>query len=66
MKSGIYINQAPFTMRYASLLELTASYNTTIPRQVGLSGSSSIIIAALRALMDYYSIPVFLAISVHA
>lgn len=37
---------------------LPCSYDTTIPRQVGLSGSSSIIIATLRALLEFYSIPV--------
>ncbi|MBN1426754.1 MAG: GHMP kinase [Anaerolineae bacterium] len=31
-------------------------YETTIPRQVGLAGSSSIIIATLRCLMEYYGI----------
>ncbi|HEX2907140.1 MAG TPA: hypothetical protein VHO69_09795 [Phototrophicaceae bacterium] len=29
-------------------------YETNIPRQVGLAGSSSIIIATLRCLLDYY------------
>ncbi|KAK8832684.1 hypothetical protein WA577_004079 [Blastocystis sp. JDR] len=47
MKKGIYVNQCPFTM----------SYTTSIPRQVGLSGSSSIIIAAMRALIAFYRIP---------
>ena len=34
-------------------------YSTNIPRQVGLAGSSAIIVATLRALMEYYgaSIP---------
>lgn len=45
---GIYINETPFTL----------SYDTTIPRQVGLSGSSSIVIATLRALMEFYRISV--------
>ena len=48
MQRGIYINMQPFVI----------SYDTTIPREVGLSGSSSIIIATLRALMKFYSIPV--------
>ncbi|KAK8789322.1 hypothetical protein WA588_001207 [Blastocystis sp. NMH] len=43
---GIYINETPFTL----------SYDTTIPRQVGLSGSSSIVIATLRALLEFYRI----------
>jgi glucuronokinase len=31
-------------------------YQTTIPRQVGLAGSSAIIVATLRCLMDFYGI----------
>jgi glucuronokinase len=31
-------------------------YETNVPRQVGLAGSSSIIIATLRCLLDYYHI----------
>ena len=31
-------------------------YQTTIPRQVGLAGSSAIIVATLRSLMDFYDI----------
>ena len=31
-------------------------YETTIPRQVGLAGSSAIIVATLRCLMDFYGI----------
>ena len=31
-------------------------YQTTIPRQVGLAGSSAIIVATLRCLMDFYDI----------
>ena len=33
-------------------------YETTIPRQVGLAGSSSIIVATLRCLMEFYGIKV--------
>ncbi|MDR0521023.1 MAG: hypothetical protein LBH00_04110 [Planctomycetaceae bacterium] len=33
-------------------------YETTIPRQVGMAGSSAIVVAALRALMDFYEIQV--------
>jgi glucuronokinase len=36
-------------------------YETTIPRQVGLAGSSSIIVATLRCLMDFYGIRIPLA-----
>jgi len=31
-------------------------YQTTIPRQVGLAGSSAIIVATLRCLMDFYNV----------
>jgi glucuronokinase len=31
-------------------------YHTTIPRQVGLAGSSAMIVATLRCLMEYYEI----------
>ena len=31
-------------------------YQTTIPRQVGLAGSSAIIVATLRALMEFYQV----------
>jgi len=33
-------------------------YETTIPRQVGLAGSSSIIVATLRCLMEFYGIEI--------
>lgn len=33
-------------------------YKTTIPRGVGLSGSSAIIIATLRCLMEFYQVPI--------
>ncbi len=33
-------------------------YSTTIPQGVGLSGSSAIIVATLRSLMDYYSVAI--------
>jgi glucuronokinase len=34
----------------------TLSYTTDIPRQVGLAGSSAIIVAALKALMGFHSL----------
>ena len=34
----------------------TIEYNTTIPRMVGLSGSSAIIIATFKALMKFYNL----------
>ncbi|CCH55960.1 GHMP kinase [Fibrisoma limi BUZ 3] len=33
-------------------------YKTSIPRQVGLSGSSAIIVATFRALMQFYSVDI--------
>ena len=33
-------------------------YETTIPRQLGLGGSSAIITAALRALMEFYNVDI--------
>ena len=33
-------------------------YNSDIPRQVGLAGSSSIIVATLRSLMEFYEIEI--------
>ena len=39
-------------------LRFTMCYETDIPRQVGLSGSSAIIIAALRALMAWFEIEI--------
>ncbi|KAL5204114.1 hypothetical protein ABZP36_008985 [Zizania latifolia] len=34
----------------------TLSYDTNIPRQAGLSGSSAIVCAALRCLLDFYNV----------
>lgn len=36
-------------------------YETTIPRQVGLAGSSAIIVATLRCLMEFYEVAIPLA-----
>ncbi len=33
-------------------------YETTIPRQVGMAGSSAIVVATLRALIDFYGIDI--------
>ena len=33
-------------------------YESNIPRQVGMAGSSAIIVATLRALMDYYEVQI--------
>lgn len=39
------------------LMRFAVSYSTTIPRQVGLSGSSAIVVAALRALGAWFHAP---------
>lgn len=46
-KNGIRLSKN-FTLRYSS----------TIPRQVGLAGSSAIVIATLRALMQFYKVEI--------
>src|SRR5512144_1337972 len=33
-------------------------YDTNVPRQVGLAGSSAIIVATLRCLMEYYGVEI--------
>ncbi len=38
--------------------KFSVRYETNIPRQVGLAGSSSIIVATLRCLMDFYDIEI--------
>jgi glucuronokinase len=43
---GLVLHKRNFSVRY----------ETNIPRQVGLAGSSSIIIATLRCLLEYYEI----------
>ncbi|MEZ0609893.1 mevalonate kinase [Fibrella sp. WM1] len=47
-RQGIRLPNKNFTLRYA----------TSIPRQVGLSGSSAIIVAAYRAMMTFYNIDI--------
>ncbi len=47
-KTGIRLANKNFTIRY----------QTTIPRQVGLAGSSAIIIATLKALMQFYEVEI--------
>lgn len=47
-KEGIKLSNKNFTVRY----------RTTIPRQVGLAGSSAIVVATLRALMHFYKVEV--------
>ena len=36
--------------------QFSLRYDSTIPRQTGLSGSSAIVCAALNCLMDYYGV----------
>lgn len=40
------------------LRNFTVQYRTTIPRQIGLGGSSAIITAVMRALMTFYEIEI--------
>ena len=42
------LHQQPFSVRY----------NTNIPRGVGLAGSSAIVVATLRCLLDFYSVAI--------
>lgn len=49
---GVKLNSKNFTIRYHS----------SIPRQVGLAGSSAIITATIRALMQYYDVKIPLEI----
>jgi glucuronokinase len=38
--------------------KFSVRYQTTIPRQVGLAGSSAIIVATLRCLMEFYGVQI--------
>jgi len=40
------------------LLRFTMRYETTVPRQVGLAGSSAIVVAALRALAVWFGVEI--------
>lgn len=48
LEKGIELHEQNFSIRYES----------TIPRNVGLAGSSAIIIATLRALMEFYQVEI--------
>lgn len=48
VQQGYKLHDRNFSLRYQS----------TIPRQVGLAGSSAIITAAMRCLMDFYQLPI--------
>jgi glucuronokinase len=45
---GLALHDRTFSVRY----------HTTIPRQVGLAGSSAIIVATLRCLMEFYDVQI--------
>src|SRR3989454_3033334 len=47
---GLTLHDRKFSIRY----------HTTIPRQVGLAGSSAIIVATLRCLMEFYGVEIAL------
>src|SRR5438552_8731730 len=47
---GLTLHDRKFSIRY----------HTTIPRQVGLAGSSAIIVATLRCLMEFYGVAIAL------
>ena len=47
-KQGLTLHDRNFSIRYSS----------NIPRNVGLAGSSAIIVATLRALMDFYEVTI--------
>ena len=51
-KNNIKLSNKNFTIRY----------NSSIPRQVGLAGSSAIIAATMRALMQFYQVKISLPI----
>src|SRR5919201_1378627 len=46
--TGVPLHDGKFSVRY----------QTTIPRQVGLAGSSAIIVAMLRCLMEFYEVQI--------
>ncbi len=47
-KNDIFLHDRTFSIRY----------ETCIPRQVGMAGSSAIIVAALRCLMEFYEVQI--------
>ena len=47
-RQGLCLHDRNFSVRYS----------TTIPRQVGLAGSSAIIVATLRCLMEFYGVEI--------
>lgn len=60
IKAGIrsfvrYMNEAGISIPYRNF---TIRYRSSIPRQVGLAGSSAIITATIRALMSFYEVSI--------
>jgi glucuronokinase len=49
----LYCNERKLTLPNRNF---SLRYQTSIPRQVGMAGSSAIVVATLRALMDFYEI----------
>ena len=53
---------AAYLTRYQPTLSLdkcfTTSYRTNIPRMVGLAGSSALVVAMLKALMEFYNVSI--------
>src|SRR5208337_467040 len=47
-REGLKLHNRNFSVRYHS----------TVPRQVGLAGSSAIIVATLRGLMEFYGVQI--------
>jgi glucuronokinase len=50
-----YCNDRHYTLQNRNF---SLRYESSIPRQVGMAGSSAIVVATLRALMDFYEITI--------
>ena len=48
----------PLDSRIKTDRNFTLEYDTTIPRQVGLAGSSAIVTATLKCLMEFFNLGV--------
>ncbi|RXG60477.1 putative glucuronokinase 2 [Armadillidium vulgare] len=55
-QGGLRLLQATCKMIALSQRNFTLSYDTNIPRQVGLAGSSAIVTATLKCLMEFYNL----------
>jgi len=51
----LYCNERKLTLQDRNF---SLRYQTSIPRQVGMAGSSAIVVATLRALMEFYEITI--------